>query len=326
MDTYQKAEKERREKILAFWKSYGLAATRDAFAVSRATLFRWQQDAVPKSRAHTGGYQERVLDLRLKAEILRIRGIPETCRLGKGKLLPLLEEFCEQAGVPEVLSESRVGRILTDLKNKGELPDPKKLRVDARTGKLHEKKNLRKPKLRRNGYLPKNPGDLLQIDGVVKFVDGIRRYTFTAIDLVSRWSFSRTYTSDTSRNGTDFLKRCLTVAPFPVTHIQTDNGGEFLALFQNAALELGITHFFNWPRKPRYQAWVESFNGTIQVEFLDWHRSALAGPTEDFNLLLEEWTSWYNERRPHSSLKHPRTGRQQSPLAYLNTYEQSQRG
>ena len=38
-----KAEVERRIKILKFWNIHGLEATNDAFDVSRATLFRWQQ-------------------------------------------------------------------------------------------------------------------------------------------------------------------------------------------------------------------------------------------------------------------------------------------
>ena len=33
---------EKRALVLTFWHRYGLAATREAFRVSRPTLFRWQ--------------------------------------------------------------------------------------------------------------------------------------------------------------------------------------------------------------------------------------------------------------------------------------------
>src|SRR3989338_8314484 len=37
----EKAKK--RVRILAFWEKYGTQATKEAFGVSRATLFRWQK-------------------------------------------------------------------------------------------------------------------------------------------------------------------------------------------------------------------------------------------------------------------------------------------
>src|SRR3989344_6057703 len=58
MITPQAAE---RARILAFWKKYGAVATKEAYGVSRPTLFRWQallrrgggklESLVPKSTA-----------------------------------------------------------------------------------------------------------------------------------------------------------------------------------------------------------------------------------------------------------------------------------
>jgi hypothetical protein len=36
-------EAKKRARILAFWKTYGLEAAREAFSVSRSTLFAWQK-------------------------------------------------------------------------------------------------------------------------------------------------------------------------------------------------------------------------------------------------------------------------------------------
>jgi len=48
-------ETEKREKILFFWKQFGLEATKEAFGIQRSTLFLWKQkqkngDLTPKSR------------------------------------------------------------------------------------------------------------------------------------------------------------------------------------------------------------------------------------------------------------------------------------
>ena len=225
MENKQENEIKRREKILVFWKTHGDLATKDAFGISRRTLYRWQKDIKFRSRAHKEQYAKRLIEPVLVTEIQRLRSIYP--RLGKEKLTPLLKDFCYSMNL-KAPSEPTIGRMLSQLRSAGKLPDPKKLRIDARTGNLNEKRRKKIPKLRRNGYLPALPGDLLQLDGVLTFVDGQRRYTFTAIDLVSRFAVSHTYTSASSRNGKDFLQRVINTMPFSISHIQTDNGSEFL--------------------------------------------------------------------------------------------------
>ena len=267
MDTSQQEEGKRRNEILDFWKRHGLAATNDAFKVSRATLFRWQSDSMPKSRAHRNGYQKRIIPQAVASEINQIR----VChpKLGKEKLTPLLNRFCIDHGLPPY-SEPTVGRILTQLKKEGKLAAPVKLRMNGKTGKLIEKLPPHQSKKERRGkYLPENPGDLLQLDGVLKLSNGTRRYVFTAVDLVSRIAFTMAFPSASSRSGKVFLEQILTTAPFPVLHIQTDNGAEFLKEFRKAAIEAELVQFFNWVKQPKYQGWVERFNRSIQEEFID---------------------------------------------------------
>lgn len=233
MDTTQQKQKERREKILAFWRKHGTQATEDAFSVCERTLFRWQKNILPKSRAHRNGYHRRTIPLGLEREIIRLRR--EHPRLGKEKLTPLLASFCLSRGLAPP-AETTIGRMLSQLKREGKLPDPRTLRLDARTGILHAKKQLpKKEKVRRGSFLPEKPGDLLQVDGVLIFTLGQRRYTFTAVDLVSRWAFSKTYKTASSRNGADFLSELLQADPFTVRRVQTDNGSEFLKEFRTAA-------------------------------------------------------------------------------------------
>lgn len=159
---------------------------------------------------------------------------------------------------------------------------------------------------------------------MLTFAEGRRRYTFTAVDLVSRWAFSRTYASASSKNGADFLRRLLVAAPFAVRRIQTGNGGEFLSFFRQAAEAACLVHFFNWARQPRHQGWVERVNRSLQEEFLDWRHSSLAGPTDAFNRELEEWLSRYNGERVHRALGKP--CQRLAPLAYLAAAAESQTG
>jgi putative transposase len=319
MDTNQEKEQKRREDILLFWEKHGTLAAKDAFNVSRATLFRWKQDTTPKSRKHRNGYTKRVVHPLLLSEIIRLRTLYP--RLGKEKLAPLLSQFCRERDI-SIHSEPTVGRILQDMKRQGTLPHPKTLRMSARTGLLLEKHTHKQvPKLRRGTYLPEHPGDLLQVDGVLIFTLGQRRYTFTAVDLVSRWAFSKTYKTASSRNGADFLQELLHTAPFPVQRIQTDNGSEFATEFREAAGKASLTHFHNWVKQPKYQGWIERFNRTIQEEFLDWHKTSLAGEPDQFNPLLLEWLTFYNTNRVHRSLG--KYGQRLTPLAYLEATEKS---
>jgi putative transposase len=326
MDTTQLTEKKRREGIVAFWKRHGLVATQDAYGVSRATLFRWQNDCTPQSRAHRTGYQKRSIPEAVVLEINRIRQLHP--RLGKEKLTPLLQRFCTTQGLP-VWSESTVGRILKQLKAEGRLRAPVVLRMDARSGELREKRHpLQKKKLRRGSYLPEHPGDLLQIDGVLKLSGGLRRYVFTAVDLVTRVAWTKAYPSASSRSGKDFLAHILTTSPFPVAHIQTDNGAEFLKEFWVAAIEADLVHFFNWVKQPKYQGWVERFNRTIQEEFIDWHLDSLLYDLPGFNEELAVWTTWYNTDRVHRGLnqKTPRGVQKYTPLQYLALTAESHSG
>ena len=223
-----------------------------------------------------------------------------------------------------MLSETTIGRVLADLKKRGILHSAKKLRLSAKTGKLLEKTVANKVKLRRNGYVPHDPGDLLQVDTVATFVNGIKRYTMNAVDLTSRFAFSYSYSSGSSLNAKDFYQKLQYVAPFAIKRVQTDNGSEFMAHFREYLEAETVTQFFNYPRKPQYQGWIERFNRTIQEEFLDYRKETLAYDLPQFNQECMEYLVWYNSMRVHHSLGTPR--QRLTPLAYLFPHGKSQEG
>ena len=299
-----------RIKVLTFYDRYGAAATEEAFGASRSTVFLWKQKLktghgyletlAPGSRAPKRR-RKRTIDPLVTDRIVTQRELHP--RLGKDKLQELLRPVCMRAGI-SCPSVSTIGRLLNDLKAQGRLPKHAKLSVDARTGRLHARSS--KPKLtkqRRGDYYPSLPGDLVQIDCVIKFINGLRRYVISAIDYNSEFAFSMAYSSLSSAKAKDFLHKFMAVAPFEVHRVQTDNGSEFYKLFHATCESLELTHYWNYPRSPRMNAKIERFNRTVQEEFIDYHLDDIAYDPGSFNYQLMDWLLWYNTERPHWTLK-----------------------
>lgn len=298
-----------RTRVLAFFEKHGETATKDAFGVSRATLYRWQ-----KALRDGQGKLEQLTPKSTAPKRRRKRVIPDPVRnlivhertfdpqLGKDKLAVLLRE--DNLGT---YSASTVGRMLADLKKQGVLPDPKKLSFYAKTGTHHERKTVLKQKKRSRGHT----GSLAKADTVVRFVNGIRRYIVTAIDTETKFAFAYTYPNHSSKAASDLMAQFTTVAPIPVTHVQTDNGSEFAAHFDVFLDTNDIEHFHTYPRCPKQNAEIERFNRTLWESFARYHRTTLAHDTDAFNQSLMDWLVWYNTRRPHQALG------QIAPLRYI---------
>ena len=301
---------QKRAATLTFWQKYGDQATKEAFGVSRATLFRWQ-----RKLKETSGKLEGLNRQSTAPKSRRRRIIPEAVvnlilaerendpRLGKDKLAVLLRE-----DKIADYSASTVGRILNDLKKRGRLPNRVKLSFYARTGRLIERNTKpRKVKLRSKGH----QGNLVKADTVIRFTNGIKRYRLTALDCERKFAFAYAYSSHSSKQAADFLQLFRNLAPFPVTHIQTDNGSEFANHFEAEVMTAGLVHFHTYPRCPKMNAEIERFNRTVVEAFVNRNRMSLAYDLEAFNQKLMAWLLWYNTRRPHQSLG------QVSPLRYI---------
>jgi transposase InsO family protein len=296
-------------RILAFWEKHGLLATKEAFRVSRPTLFRWQ-----KALKRNGGKLEALNKTSTAPKKRRKREIPESIKnfiinerkfdpqLSKDKLSVLLK----QDGVAN-LSASTVGRILNDMKNSGLLPKKNKLSYYASSDTFREKPSIRRKKLRSKGH----EGGLVKADSIVRFTDGIKRYIVTAIDKENKFAFAYAYKNHSSDSATDFMKKFQSVAPLQLTHVQTDNGSEFAKHFEIHLEKSGIVHFHTYPRCPKMNTEIERFNRTLSDAFLKQNRFLLAYDIEAFNRKLIDWLLWYNTRRPHWTLGF------KSPLGYI---------
>ncbi len=300
-------------RILAFWERHGSCATKEAFKVSERTLFRWQK-ALKSTHGKLEGLNatsatpknKRKRDVNLEAIEYIIKQRKLHYKIGKKKLACLLKEDLNIS-----YSESKIGRILKDLKNRNLLPSYNKVSMYARTGNVKERIVKKRKKLRRKDYNPEKSGDLVQVDTVVKFINGVRRFIMTAIDVESDFAFAYGYKNLSSEVGRDFLKKLRDVAPFEITHIQTDNGLEFEKYFREYLEEEKIVHFHNYPRCPKMNAYVERFNRTIQEQYVNWNLYSLKEDLNTFNKDLMDWLLWYDTKRPHESLG------MVSPLRYI---------
>jgi len=305
-------------KVLSFRAKHGLEATLDAFPVKRSTLFLWKKkltdnqgklEALNDKSKSPHRKRQRITSKRIEQFIVAQR--TEHPGLGKDKLKPLLNDYCLKENIISV-SESTIGRVIGDLKEKGLILSNAKVYLSGKTGRLIVRKPSKKrKKIRRKNYQPIKAGDLLQIDTIEKFINGVRRYIITAIDLKSDFAFAYGYSTASSLNAKDFFEKLTNIAPFEIARIQTDNGSEFEKYFREHLAQEKIIHFHNYPKCPKMNAYIERFNRTIQEEFINWQRELLFSSLERFNRKLIDWLLWYNTKRPHWSLG------LKSPLQYL---------
>ena len=143
-------------------------------------------------------------------------------------------------------------------------------------------------------------GFLLQIDTIIIYAQGLKRYILTAIDKYSKIAFARMYATHSSYSSRDFLHRLNYLLDGKINNIQTDNGSEFLKYFDRACYYLNINHYFSRNHTPKDNAVLERFNRTLQEEFLD--QGNLNTDIDIFNRKLTDWLVEYNFKRPHQTL------------------------
>lgn len=211
--------------------------------------------------------------------------------MGKEKIRVLLK----REGI--IVSASTIGRIFKKYKliylwrNK-ESPIKFKKRIRSRVSKK------RPPRI----FHARRPGSWIQIDTVVIYYNGARVYVINAVDMYSRFAFSYAYSSPSSKNAADFFSKLEVFFPYPcnIEMVQTDNGSEFHKYFHALLVKKCIEHTWSYPKSPKMNALVESFNKTIQLECLKKTDVYITLPT--LNNKIVSWLIHYNTYRPHSSI------------------------
>jgi transposase InsO family protein len=278
-------------------RNRNVARTCRHFGISRQTFYRWQRrfDAYDlttlEARSHrphrqrqptwTFPLEEKVLTLRLQFS-----------RWGKDKLAVLLR----RQHLP--VSTSMVGRILTQLKQRGRLVEPLRVGVSGSRRALRPRPYaVRKPKQ----YAVSQPGDLVEVDTLdVRPVPGVVFKQFTARDVVSRWDVIQAHTRATAQTAAQFLDTLQLRMPFPIRAVQVDGGSEFAAEFELACQQRGLHLFVLPPRSPKLNGAVERANRTHTEEFYQVTPCSLE--MKKLNRELRHWEKIYNTVRPHQAL------------------------
>jgi transposase InsO family protein len=301
----------RRLSAITFYEDYGLKATLEAFNISRSTLFTWRNkyikskysvdSLIPKSTKPINTRRMLVNPLIINF----IKDIREKYpRMSKCKIKTLLDEYCKQNDIT-LISESLIGKVIK-----------RNNMFYFKTGKVYHNPNKRptvprKPKKRLSTeFKAKYPGHLIQVDTIVTFDMNIKRYTLTAIDIYSRFTFALTYKQLSSKVALDFYQKLEYVFPGIIENVKTDNGLEFHGLFDDYLTANNITHYFSYPRTPKSNAFIERFNRTIQEEFI-YSNLEFIENTDLFNKKLVEYLVFYNTIRPHYSLNNI------TPMSYI---------
>lgn len=320
---YEKSEvAQRRLTIIKFFKKYGEKATYEAFGADRKVISRWRQKLtkakgclsalVPKSTKPKQTRVSRVNPLIIEF----IKNQRELhYRIGKEKLKPDLDEYCQKQGI-KTISTSTIGNIIKRhhffyQKAHKTYHDP--------SGAWARKEVKKTKRLRvKHSPKPKNYGYIVS-DTVERITDGVKDYFISAIDAKGKFALTLPYKSLTSKNMKDFYFKFKSVYPHKEIKVwQSDNGKENLGVFDQQLTADGIPHYFIYPRCPKIDTYIERYNRTVQEEFINQNLDTIHDK-EVFTELLVNWNIYYNTKRRHHSLK------LQSPLqSFINEGGMSQ--
>jgi len=183
-------------------------------------------------------------------------------------------------------------------------------------GKILKTEGLTRKYRTRKQYPPKpkillKQGELIEIDVkyVPSLVEGKRCYQFTAIDCASRWRFLQVYDQQTNIDAIEFLRELISVFPYEIKAIKTDNGSIFTNRYTgylksidptNPRLhpldiechKLGITHYLIDPGKPAQNGKVEKSHRSDQESFYD---KIKFNSLEELRYQMKLWNMYYND-------------------------------
>jgi hypothetical protein len=273
------------------WKAVKLAFPH----VSHTTVYRWKlgyeqsgkrlSSLLPKS---TRPYHTRQMQVPWQA-VEYIRSLREKYpRLGKEKIKLFLDIYCQREGI-KTIGPTTIGKVV---RRKNFFFQSPMVGTGKKRKTISRKRITKSPNGVSLGYL--------QVDGIKIWYMDQYWYLLTAVEVVSRQAFVAVVPGFASKWAKLFLQRIISQAEYPIHTIQTDNGSEFLKLFDQAIREMGLIHLFSYPNCPRIQGYVERFNRTIQEEFLVYNLDAFL--TGEMEQLLTDWLVYYNQVRPHFGL------------------------
>lgn len=294
---------------IIFYHTFGCEnATNTAshFGITRKTIHKWlsrfkEEDLVTleeDSRAPENTRQ-RELSFFQDRRITKLR--MKHLRWGKMKLQRRYIKIYH-----EYISSWKIQKVIEEKKLYFDKVSWKKQQRRRKQAQKHKKKRITEFKAE------KVQNHLWHIDTVVfTLTEGGYRYLLTAIDETTKLAYARLYSTHSSKQAADFLKRLTYLTEGGIMNLHHDNGSEFEKDFKIACRELNLPQWYSRPHTPKDNPVMERFNRTIQEEFIQMIDIGLEN-IPLFNSRLLDWLIEYNSVRPHEALDYL------TPLEYID--------
>ena len=261
------------------------------------TLYEWKRKPIPEStRPHNFRTRENQKEYDdLKELVLKLREKQNSW--GGNKIHAFFKHFGNLT-----TSRSMVGRIISELIREKKI----KSNYSETFAKKHTTNTKKAPRVYAtplsNELTSNAPGDIVQINTMYVHKGPNRfLYQINATCIYSKLSFSHVFEALTAKNAAYLLEKVLRRAPFEVRAVQTDQGTEFMAEFEQACKEKGITFYINEPHSPTQNAVVERFNKTVRDDFLSID-NLLLDDLKALNRHLDKFIAFFNTKRPHEGI------------------------
>ena len=165
--------------------------------------------------------------------------------------------------------------------------------------KFYKKKGLiRRPQKKLPWYtplkeavIPQKPGDVVQVDTKYVWIDNMRKYQRTFVDVFTGFHHAIIVDSLEARSTIIAFEEAEKVFPFKILGVQNDNGSENRGVFHQYLGQRGIAHYFIPKSSPNWDGAVERAHGVIDQEFY-------LNPTRPWKT-LSDYLLWYNYERIH---------------------------
>ena len=238
-----------------------------------------------------------------------VLGINRTAYRYKPIFLPDEDEI-RQKIIDKACNFGRVGyRMVTDmLRNDGLKINHKRVeRIWREEGLKLPKKQPKKARIYLNDgscirLRPEKPNHVWSYDFMedktvngrkIRFLNVIDEYRHLCLASIPRRSWRKNDLIEALSN--------LMIMHGTPEYLRSDNGTEFTANNVRSWLEkTGVITAYIEPGSPWENSYIESFNARMRDEFLN---SELFGNMYETQILTQRWVKYYNEVRPHSSLR-----------------------
>ena len=143
----------------------------------------------------------------------------------------------------------------------------------------------------KEAVIPKQPGDLVQMDAKYVWQDNQRKYQRTFVDIYTGFQFAVIYETMEARDTIFAFLEAEKAFPFPILGVQSDNGSENRGDFHKYLVEKGVAHYFIPKSAPTWDGAVERAHGVIDQEYY-------LNPRRTWKSLTE-YLQFYNHERIH---------------------------